>query len=156
MTVEPPVSGGEPVLVVTEELSIPLSELQLVFSGSTGPGGQNVNRVATRVTVRFDVAGSPSLSQEQRALLLERLAARLDRDGTLQVSAQDTRSQHRNRHLALGRLAGVLAGALAPVRSRRPTRPTAAAVERRLVFKRRRAERKEQRRSPDWSHRDEP
>ena len=113
MTVEPPVSGGEPVLVVTEELSIPLSELQLVFSGSTGPGGQNVNRVATRVTVRFDVAGSPSLSEEHKQQIRSRLSTRMDKHGVLRIVSQKHRSQDANRQAAVERLQELLREALA-------------------------------------------
>ena len=110
-----------------------------------------MNRNATRVTVRFDVAGSPSLSEEQRQRILERLAHRLDRDGVLQVHAQDTRSQRRNRVTALERLAGLLAQALEQRRKRWRTRPTRTSVEARLLGKRRRAERKDNRKPPDWA-----
>lgn len=137
-------------LVVNAELAIPLEQLQLVFSGSSGPGGQHVNRSATRVTVRFHVAGAPCLSPEQRALLVERLGRRLDRDGVLQVHAQESRSQTRNRRTALERLAALLAAALQEAVPRRHTRPTAASVARRMAAKRRQAERKAHRRPPFW------
>jgi ribosome-associated protein len=136
------VTVGEPKLMVAGDLTIPLSELTLTFTGSSGPGGQHVNKSATRVTVAFDVAASPSLSQEQRARILETLASRLDGRGVLRVSAMDTRSQHRNRELALERLAAMLARAIGQPRPRMRTRPTPASIERRLAAKRRNAERK--------------
>jgi ribosome-associated protein len=134
---------AEPVLRVTATLSIPLSELQVRFSRSGGPGGQHANTADTRVEVRFDIAGSPSLSDDQRERLLRRFGPEL------RVAATDERSQHRNRELAQRRLAERLAGGLRVDRPRRPTRPGRGAVERRLRDKKRRAERKQFRRRPD-------
>ncbi len=129
-------------LRVTSLCAIPLDELEWRFSGTGGPGGQHANTANTRVEVRFDVAGSPSLGPRQRARLLERLG------DVVRVVVTDTRSQARNRELALTRLRDRLAAALRTPRVRRPTAPTAAARRRRLDAKRRRAELKRQR----WSH----
>jgi ribosome-associated protein len=130
-------------LRVSPTLVIPMAELSWRFSRSGGPGGQHANTADTRAEVRFDVAGSPSLGPRQRARLLERLG------DEVRVVADDERSQARNRELALRRLADRLAGALRVERPRRPTRPTAAGVQRRLDDKRRRSRRKADRRRPD-------
>jgi ribosome-associated protein len=130
------------VLRVSRSLAIPLSELRWRFSRSGGPGGQHANTADTRVEVRFDVAGSPSLGPRQRARLLDRLGPEV------RVSAADERSQARNRAVAQERLAQRLAEALRTEAPRRPTRPTEASVRRRMEEKRRRSERKAQRREP--------
>lgn len=134
---------GRERLRVSGSLAIPLTELSWRFSRSGGPGGQHANTADTRVEVRFDVAGSPSLGPRQRARLLERLGPEV------RVVASDERSQARNRDLALARLADRLAAALRVTAPRRPTRPTKASVERRLEDKRRRAGRKAGRQQPD-------
>lgn len=136
-------------LVVNNRLSLPLSELDFRFTTGGGPGGQHVNRSATRVTLRFDVAGSPSLDEETRARLLARLANRLDREGVLQFSVQESRSQFQNRQIALERLRETLANALVEEKPRRATRPGRSAVEERLAEKRRRAIAKRERRG-NW------
>jgi ribosome-associated protein len=127
-------------LRVTGTCAIPLEELEWRFSGSGGPGGQHANTSNTRVEVRFDVAGSPSLSPAQRARLLERLGP------VVRVVAADTRSQARNRELVLSRLRERLADALRTPRARRATAPSAAGRRRRLEAKRRRGDLKRQRR----------
>ncbi|MFP5375378.1 MAG: alternative ribosome rescue aminoacyl-tRNA hydrolase ArfB [Acidimicrobiia bacterium] len=126
-------------LRVTSSLTIPLEELEWRFSRSGGPGGQHANTADTRVEVRFDVAGSASLGPRQRARLVERLGA------SVRVVASDSRSQARNRELALERLRARLAEGLRVEPARRPTRPSAAAGQRRLRDKRQRSERKRQR-----------
>ena len=133
---------GPEVVRVTSSLRIPVSELQFKFSASGGPGGQNANKVATRVELRFDVAGSPSLGPYQRSRLLDRLGPEV------RVVADDERSQLRNRQLATERLRERLAAALRVEKTRRPTRPSKGAKERRLAEKRRLSERKRSRR-PD-------
>ncbi len=136
-------AGDRAVLRVSSSLAIPLDELTWRFSRSGGPGGQHANTADTRVEVRFDVAGSPSLGPRQRARLLERLGPEV------RAMAADERSQARNRERALERLADRLAGALRVEPPRRATRPTAASVERRLESKRRQAGRKLARRRPE-------
>ena len=131
--------GGE-LLRVTATVAIPLEELEWRFSASGGPGGQHANTANTRAEVRFDVAGSPSLGDAQRARLLSRFGP------LVRVVASDERSQIRNRTLALERLADRLAEGLHVERPRRPTRPTAGSERRRLEEKRRRAHLKRQRR----------
>jgi ribosome-associated protein len=132
-------------LHVSEQLSIPLHEIVLRASRSSGPGGQHANVTASRVEASFDVLASASLSPGQRKRLLDQTGPRVV------AVAQDARSQARNRELALERLRRRLAGALRPVRPRRPTRPTPASRERRLADKRRDAERKRARRPPETS-----
>ncbi len=127
---------------ITPELAIPQDELDLRFARSGGPGGQNVNRTATRVELLFDVAGSPSLNEHQRALILSRLQGYIDGEGVLHLSSQATRSQWQNRQDVTERFRDLLAGALRVRRPRRATRPSAAARERRLRKKRLRAEHK--------------
>ena len=136
-------------LYINDNLSIPEWELTFSFSASGGPGGQHANRSATRATLFFDVANSPSLNDSQRRRLMHRLSSRIDQDGILQVSAQDTRSQHRNRELAVERFEELLADALERRKRRRPTRPPRWANERRLEEKKRRGRRKRQR-GRDW------
>jgi ribosome-associated protein len=130
-------------LRVSDELEIPMSEIALRASRSSGPGGQHANVTASRVEASFDVLGSHSLRESQRSLLLARAGAHVV------AVAQDERSQARNRELALERLRERLERALTPPKRRRPTRPTAASRERRLAEKRRAAERKRERRPPE-------
>jgi ribosome-associated protein len=130
-------------LRITDELTIPLSEVTVRASRSSGPGGQHANVTASRVQASFDVLASPSLSESQRQRVLARVGPRLV------AIAQDERSQARNRELALERLGERLALALATPTRRRPTRPTAASRERRLQAKRRATERKRERRRPE-------
>jgi ribosome-associated protein len=130
-------------LRVTSRLSIPLAEITLRASRSSGPGGQHANVTSSRIEASFDVRGSTTLSEQQRERLLARVGPRLV------AVAQDERSQTRNRELALRRLAERLERGLAVPRQRRPTRPTKASRERRLTAKRRDAERKRERRPPD-------
>lgn len=127
---------------------IPLAEVEVSFARSGGPGGQNVNKVETKVTVRFRPRASSVLSPEQVARIEERLASRLTTDGDLLVSSERTRYRGRNREDALARLAGLLAEALRTPKRRRPTKPSRAARERRLREKREQAGRKRDRRPP--------
>ncbi len=120
-----------------------MSELHLRFSPSGGPGGQHANKVNTRVELRFDISGSPSLGPRQRARLLERLGPEL------RLVVDDERSQIRNRQLAMERFRERMAAAMHVEKARRPTRPSRGATERRLAAKRRQSERKRDRR-PDF------
>lgn len=133
---------------INPSLTIPDSELELKTSRSAGPGGQNVNKLETRVTVRFDVAGSPSLGDEERERIRERLGTRITKAGVLQVSSQRHRTQAANREAAVARLAELLAGALEPEAERKPTRVPKATKRRRLEAKRRRGRLKERRGTP--------
>ena len=128
---------------VSRSLSIPVAELDVRFSPSGGPGGQHANRAHTRVEVRFDVAGSPSLGPRQRARLLDKLGAEV------RVVCDDERSQHRNRAIAVDRLRSRLEAALRVDAPRRPTRPSLGAKQRRLDAKKRRSDVKKGR-SGSW------
>jgi ribosome-associated protein len=136
------------VLQITPELHLPLSELDYQASRSGGPGGQHVNTSSTRVEVRWDVAGSPTLTLEQRAQLLDRLRTRLDSAGALRLVSSGTRSQLRNREDVTERLRDVVAAALAVRKKRKATKPSRAAKAARLEAKRRRAITKQHRRGP--------
>jgi ribosome-associated protein len=127
-------------LHIAPGLDLPLTDLRFRFSRSSGPGGQHVNRSATRVELLFDVAGSPSLREEIRARLLVRLAPHLDSAGMLHLVSQSTRSQLQNREELLERFRTLIASALVERRKRRPTRPTTGSREERLRAKRRRSE----------------
>ena len=129
-------------LQINDELRIPLSEVQFQFSRSSGPGGQNVNRTATRVELIFDVLHSPSLSDTLRAQILAALKSHIDQQGILRLVSQRTRSQWRNRQDVTARFSELLRWALRPRKKRKPTRPPRASKERRLTQKRRRSEAK--------------
>ena len=130
------------VLPIRPGLALPLSEIELRTSRSSGPGGQHANVTASRVEASFVVADSETLSAEQRARISSKLGPRVT------ASAQDTRSQHRNREIALERLAERLAHALEVRRPRTKTRPTRASQKRRVDSKKRRGEIKKARRRP--------
>lgn len=123
-------------------LSLPLGEIELRTSRSSGPGGQHANVTASRVEAVFAVEESESLSDAQRSRLLERLGP------VVTAVAQDARGQARNRELALERLAAKIAAGLRVRRKRRPTKPSRAARQRRLERKRRTGEKKRERRKP--------
>jgi ribosome-associated protein len=133
--------GGDRV-EVTSAVSIPFSELKFRFGPSGGPGGQHANKVSTRVELRFDIAGSPSLRHFDRERLLRQIGPEL------RISVDDERSQTRNRQLAVERFRTRMADALRVRTPRRPTRPSLGAKERRLQEKRQLSERKRNRR-PD-------
>ncbi len=118
------------------------------FSRAGGPGGQNVNKVSSRVTARLPLAGLPGLGQEARARLAARLGRRVNAEGLLQLSVRDTRDQARNREIALRRMADLLEAALREPRKRRATRPSPGARERRLAEKRQRSAAKRLRSEP--------
>lgn len=132
-------------IAINEQLALPAAELQFRFTTGGGPGGQHVNKTATRVTLLFDVANSTSLDEDTRARLLDRLSTRLDRRGVLHIDVQESRSQWQNREAAVARLQALLAAALVEQAPRQPTRPTRAARAARLEDKRRRSAVKRQR-----------
>ena len=136
------------VLAVTPSLSIPLHEVLVRASASGGPGGQHVNRTATRIEAVWNVAESTALDDAQRQRLLARLASRLDSTGALRVVASEYRSQLRNRDAALERLSELVRRGLVVPRKRKATRPTKASKEKRLEGKRRRSATKRDRRRP--------
>ena len=124
-------------------LTVPIEEVELRTSRSSGPGGQHANVTASRVEAVFDVWASGTLSADQKRRVADRLGPRVT------ATAQDTRSQLRNRDLALERLAGRLAGALAVARPRVKTKPSRSAQQRRLSAKKQRGDVKRDRRRPD-------
>ena len=130
------------LLPITPALAIPLDEVTVRASRSSGPGGQHANVTASRIEAAFDVAASNTLSDAQKARITARCGP------VVRAVAQDARSQARNRALALERLAGRIARALEVPRARRPTKPTRASRTRRLDAKRRASERKRDRRRP--------
>lgn len=128
------------LIPINETLSVPVSELQFRFSTGGGPGGQHVNKSATRVTLLFDVANSPSLDEETRGRLLDALSSRLDRRGVLHIDVHESRSQWQNRATAVARFQRLLADALMERAERRPTRPTRRSREERREEKKRRSQ----------------
>ncbi len=134
---------------ITDRLAIAESEVRLSFVGASGPGGQNVNKVATAVLARFDAARSPSLPEAVRQRLMRLAGGRLTREGEVVIEAQRHRSQEMNRRDAIERLAELIRRAAQTPKRRRGTRPSRAAKERRLESKRRLSRRKGERRRPD-------
>jgi ribosome-associated protein len=126
-------------------VSIPRSELDFRTSRSSGPGGQHVNKTSSRVEILWNVAQSVALSDEQRDLLLSRLASRLSEDGAVRVVASDTRSQLRNRQAAERKLAELVARSLTVQKKRKPTRKPRAANEARLTEKKKHSDKKRNR-----------
>jgi len=135
----PMIDNGSTCIPINRKLAIPLSEVRFQFSRSGGPGGQNVNRRETRVELLFDLRQSPSLSEGQRARLVQRLAHYVDEDGILRIVVTTERSQLRNRQEALERFVQLLQQGLRVPRRRLPTQPSAQAMARRLEQKRKRS-----------------
>src|SRR5438876_11276538 len=133
---------GSESIRVTRSVVLPLAEIELRFSRSSGPAGQHAQKSETRVEAVFDVEASAALSPAQKARVIRRAGP------VIRAVAQDERSQLRNRELAVERLVAQLREALKVPRKRRPTKPTQAAVERRLEQKKRRSETKRMRRRP--------
>jgi len=139
---DPPTPNPAALLEVGPSLRIPLAEIEVRTGPSGGPGGQHANRSHTRVELRFDIEGSPTLRERQRERLLAKLGP------SIRVVVDEHRSQGRNRALAHERLAGRLAAALVVEAPRRPTKPSRGSVQRRLDDKRRQSERKRDRSAP--------
>lgn len=147
---EAPEEGAAPPLgvPVVAGVVIPWSELTVRAITGGGPGGQHVNRSATRIVLTWHPGRSMALSPAQREQVVARLGGRLEGDGTLRIVAGEHRSQQQNRSAALERLQGLVARALVVPKARRATRPTRGSVERRLAEKRQRGARKQERRAP--------
>jgi len=133
---------------ITPSLALPAQELQFSFIRASGPGGQNVNALATAVQLRFDLLGSPSLPEALRRRAMALAGRRLARDGTLVIEAKRFRTQAQNREDAVARLVELLQRAAVVPKSRRKTRPGRAAKERRLTEKKQRSATKRDRRAP--------
>ena len=137
-------------LVVSEHIAIPDEELEWKFIRSSGPGGQNVNKVASAVQLRFLLPQNTSLPAAVRSRLQRLAGQRLIDDGTILIAARTERSQEQNRRAALERLADLVRAALIEPKIRRKTRPTRASKERRIDTKKRRAGTKRQRSGREW------
>lgn len=131
---------------VTSELLLP--ELEFTSSRSSGPGGQNVNKVNTKVTVRFDVIHSNILTEDEKNVISEKCGSRITSAGMLVVSAQDKRSQQQNKEAAIARLDRLLRKAFEAKKKRKATKPTKASKEGRIQEKKQRAEKKRWRQNP--------
>jgi ribosome-associated protein len=125
-------------------------EIQLIFTRSPGPGGQNVNKVSSAVQLRFDVLNSPSVPEDVRQRIMRLAGKRLTREGILIIEASQYRTQEQNRQAAVDRLVRLIRQASLPPRPRLKTRPSRAAVQRRLEAKRKRSEIKNMRRERDF------
>ena len=126
------------MIAIMAGVEIPENEIDFIASRSGGPGGQNVNKVSSRVTLRFDLEKTAALTDDQRARIRAKLASRISNDGVLQISSQRTRSQELNREDALLRFAELLRNALRVEKARVKTRATRASKEARLKQKRER------------------
>jgi ribosome-associated protein len=132
---------------ISENLEIPAHELRYRYARSGGPGGQHVNRTASRVELIWDVRNSPSLSKTQRHRIEQALSTRLDKEGVLHLTASERRSQLQNKHAVTERFAALLREAIKPHKKRIPTIPSKSARERRLQEKRRHSAKKQMRRA---------
>jgi ribosome-associated protein len=130
------------MVAINDTLDIPDSELTFSASRSGGPGGQNVNKVNSKILLEFNVGASAVLSEEQKARIRQKLATRISGDDVLQVTAQENRTQHANRETAVAKFAALLRAALTEQKKRRKTRVTLAAKERRIVQKKQIGEKK--------------
>ena len=134
------------MLVVTDQLQIPLAEFEITFTRSGGPGGQNVNKVNSKAVLRWGVRATPSLPAAVRERFLQKFASRLTNEGDLLVTSQRYRDAPRNQQDCLEKLRTMLLGVVHPPKRRRATRPTRGSVERRLQAKRKQSSTKQHRR----------
>ena len=149
MDEQPPEIDLSRHLVVTDRLTVPLAEFRFEFSRSGGPGGQNVNKVNSKATLRWFPAQSASLPPAVKSRLLDAVGSRLTREGELLVTSQLTRDQGRNVEDCLNKLRAMLESVARPPRTRRPTKPTMASQVRRVESKQRRSETKRLRKRLD-------
>ncbi|QDU37798.1 Peptidyl-tRNA hydrolase ArfB [Maioricimonas rarisocia] len=137
-------------LIVNRRIRIPLSEFEFIYSRSSGPGGQNVNKLNTRVQLRWRVTETASLPEEVRARLIEQNSNRITTEGDLMIASQRFREQKRNQRDCLDRLQEIVEKACHRRKVRRPTRTPRRAHERRLSDKKKKSERKQSRRRPGY------
>jgi ribosome-associated protein len=130
-------------------IGILLPEISISYSKSSGPGGQHVNKVSTRVELRYDIPHSKLLSESQKRILLEKLKNKINKEGELIITVQEARSQLKNKEIAGDQLIATLRESLKPEKKRVATRPSIASREKRMEDKRMTAERKQQRKKPD-------
>jgi ribosome-associated protein len=138
-------------MTASRPLTATLLYKELFFSASRsgGPGGQNVNKVNSKITLKFDVAHSQILSEEEKQVILQKLGVQLTKDGVLLLTAQDKRSQLENKEAVIAKLERLLARALKKERVRKATKPSKAAVQKRIVGKKRLSEKKQWRQKPE-------
>lgn len=125
------------------------SELTFTTSRSSGPGGQNVNKVNTKVTLKFDIPGSQVLTAEEKEVLLVKLASRLTNEGVLVLTSQDKRSQLQNKEAVMVKLETLLVKAFTKKKARKATKPSKSAVQKRITSKKQHSEKKKWRRGPE-------
>lgn len=143
--------GGNAMIQINKHTALSDEELCFKVSRSSGPGGQNVNKLNTRVTLLLDVARSPNLSDRQKTRVRAALSTRMDKHGVLRVVAQKHRTQEANRRAAVERLVELLIDALKPTPIRKKTKIPAGAREKRLREKKQRGRLKQQRSKRDWT-----
>jgi ribosome-associated protein len=140
------ISRVNPILQILAKLAIPVSELRFRTSRSGGPGGQNVNKLETRVELTFDVSGSLSLTEDQKQAVFSALSSRIDSHGILHISSQKSRSQWENKQVTIQKFTELLRAALKPRRKRVKTAPTRSSKERRVQAKKKHGQKKQMRR----------
>lgn len=140
----------EKLIQINAKVAVLLADLDFRYSTSSGPGGQHANRSATRATLIFDIHNAVSLDEETRVRLLDKLNSRLDKNGILQISVQDSRSQSKNRETAVARFQSLLADALHVPKKRHKTRPSQSAITKRIAKKKKQGRIKKER-SKKWS-----
>jgi ribosome-associated protein len=138
-------------MTASRPLTATLLYKELIFSASRsgGPGGQNVNKVNSKITLKFDVVHSQILSEEEKQVILQKLGVQLTKDGVLLLTAQDKRSQLENKEAVIAKLERLLARALKKEKVRKATKPSKAAVQKRIVGKKRLSEKKQWRQKPE-------